>query len=165
MTYPTIYRTLAYRDTPGADGPGRHTRRWGYQMKYTDTFAVKIEETDIQVEATADIEPYVPARGASYASGGEPDSGGYATIYRIEVVCPGPARGGRPAPVENYDASWLIKILGRGVIEHWEETIYSNAIESDNSYSEHRAGRRADLRRETDVLIERFSMLTSTIDP
>lgn len=74
------------------------------------------EISPISMVLTCEIEPYIPASGPTYSSGGEPSSGGYAEACELHVL--GPDQKLR-------SISGLLYFLPLTVIEAWQERAYA----------------------------------------
>lgn len=106
---------------------------------HTTTFEISVsaggvddEVVTCEVEVTAEIEPYVPMIAMDMNNAGEPESGGYADVIKIEVVekretsVPGLLGAVVVPETLTHDASWLIAVLPKKMIEQWGETIYED---------------------------------------
>ena len=105
----------------------------------TQTFCLSIsaggiddELVEFEVEVTGEITPSEPERGPTYSSGGEPASDGYAEVTDIAYietrrVWVGNFFGGFPdKKTIRHDASWLMGVLPKPVIEGWAVRLYED---------------------------------------
>ncbi len=97
-------------------------------MPDTHTTVVKIhvgdgvnDDRELEVHFEADIEPYRPATGPSYASGGEPPEGGYADLTGAYHHLPGKLLKCR--------LDWLLVVLPAKTLEAIAEKVYDDFME------------------------------------